>query len=183
MNISEEKKLIEKAKTDLKWFGEVYEVYFDKIYTFVSYMTRNKEVAEDIVSQTFEKAMLNIDTFEYRGYSFGAWLYRIARNLVYDRSKSKKDNNYSAEEIYDFVSDESISLVEKIEDQEMIELIRLGLEELKEEQKEVLVLRYVEGYSIKEVCEILSKSEDSVKSLAKRGIKILKQRVIEKYEG
>ena len=89
MTLEQETELVERAKKDLKAFGELYDLYFPKLYGFIVYMVGNQAEAEDIVSNAFEKAMLNIDKYEYRGVRFGAWLFRIAKNLVYDRGKVK----------------------------------------------------------------------------------------------
>jgi RNA polymerase sigma-70 factor (ECF subfamily) len=140
-------------------------------------MVGNTPEAEDIVSEAFEKAMLNIDKYEYKGYSFGAWLYRIARNIVYDRSKLNKTTSLDA--IEPFIKSNVKGPEDVAQDEEEIEQLHKMLANVKAEQREVLMLRYVEGYSIKEVTDILDKTEDSIKSLAKRGLKALKQSALE----
>lgn len=171
--IEEEKKLVKLAKKDLRAFSELYNLYVKKIYSFVVYMTGNHTEAEDIVSETFEKAMLNIDKFEYRGYSFGAWLFKIAKNLVYDKSKGKK--NLSLEDIQEIIRDDTYKPEDIAEKRETSDQIHKLLFKLKDEQREVMILRYIEEYSIREVCQITGRSEDSVKSLAKRALSNLKQ--------
>jgi len=171
VNLLEEQKLIEKSKNDLKAFGALYDLYVKKIYSFVAYLVGNNTEAEDIVSETFEKAMLNLEKFEYRGYSFGAWLYKIARNLVYDRSKSKR--HVSLDEVENFLGDSDLNPETLVEKSEKSTILNNLISKLKKEQREVIYLRYIQKYSIKEVCKILDKSEDSVKSLAKRGIQRL----------
>lgn len=173
IDLNDEKKLVEAAKKDLNKFGEVYDLYVKKIYSYVAYLVGNSQAAEDIVSETFEKAMLNIDKFEYRGYSFGAWLYTIARNLVYDKSKSKK--TLSLDEIETFIGskeDDPEDLYEKKNNSDYLKSILLTLND---EQREIVYLRYIQDYSIKEVCKMTGRSEDSVKSLCKRALSKLKE--------
>lgn len=173
MDIEEEIKIVEMAKNDLKAFEQLYELYVRKIYSYVASMVGNNVDAEDIVSETFEKAMLNIDKYEYRGYTFGAWLYRIARNLVYDRSRNKKVVQMPDQE---FVSNEvdlepEISFEKGAQSEYLLEL----LGQLNEDQREIVILRYMQGYSINEVSDMLDKTEDSIKSLAKRALQNLRE--------
>lgn len=173
IDLHEEQKLVESAKNDIDSFGIIYENYSKKLYSFVFYMVRSHEITEDIVSSTFEKAMLNLERYEFQGYSFGAWLYRIARNLVYDRSKA---HNFSSLEELDFLakSDDKEPEQSAIEN-ERRDLLKELMAVLKDDQREIIYLRYVQEYSIKEVCIITGKSEDSIKSLAKRGLAKLRE--------
>jgi RNA polymerase sigma-70 factor, ECF subfamily len=163
-----EQQLVQAAKKDLQSFAQLYQLYVKKIYAYVAYLVGNGQEAEDIVSETFERAMLHIDKFEYRGFSFGAWLYRIARNLVYDRSK--KRTHVSLDNIEKFVASEDDDPQDIASFDEEMQIINKLLKQLKEEQQEIIYLRYVQKYSIQEVCDLTGKTEDSVKSLAKRGL-------------
>ncbi len=174
-----EQQIVEKAKGDLKAFEELYELYVRKIYSYVASMIGNNSDAEDIVSETFEKAMLNIDKYEYRGYSFGAWLYRIARNLVYDRTRNNRTIQLPDYEIKS--ENHSIEPENYVQRDELTENLYKSLDELSPDQKEIITLRYIQGYSIKEVCEITERTEDSIKSLAKRALQSLRE-LNEKYE-
>ena len=88
---SKEQKLIKDCLGgDLKKFGGLYELYIDKIYKFIYFKTHHKETAEDLVSQTFFKALENIKGFDPSKGKFSSWLYRIARNCVIDYYRTKK---------------------------------------------------------------------------------------------
>ena len=89
--ISEEK-LILLAKKDRKNFKLLYTKYFEKIYLFLLRRAENEDLAQDLTQQTFVKAMLNIEKFEFKGFPFSSWLYRIGLNELnlYYREKKKK---------------------------------------------------------------------------------------------
>ena len=74
--------LIERAKTDKDAFGQLYELYYTRIYNYVYYRTGNVEDAEDLTARIFERAMQHIGRYQNQGVPFSAWLYRIAHNLV-----------------------------------------------------------------------------------------------------
>lgn len=175
IDLEREKQLVTNAKEDINAFGELYDLYISKIYGYVAHMVGNNQDCEDIVSEVFEKAMLNIDRFEYRGYTFGSWLYKIARNCVYDFSKSNTKKPISIDEFDEFLSKDDLNPEKTVEIEISSKKLISSLDYLKEEQKEVIYLRYIEEYTIKEVCDILNKSEDSVKSLAKRALTRLRE--------
>ncbi|HEX6383892.1 MAG TPA: sigma-70 family RNA polymerase sigma factor, partial [Anaerolineae bacterium] len=78
----DETALIERAKTDKEAFGQVYELYVDRIYNYVYYRTGNVADAEDLTARVFVRAMQHIGRYRDQGVPFSAWLYRIAHNLV-----------------------------------------------------------------------------------------------------
>jgi RNA polymerase sigma-70 factor (ECF subfamily) len=176
--MQDEKELIKQAKAgcetgDFRAFGQLYEKYFDKIYSYVVSMTKNHEAAEDVVSITFEKAIENISSYEDRGYSFGAWLYRIARNETMDYfKKENKVTRFEESEV--LISRGNVSY-NKGEELVLQEKLWKQIEKLDDYNKEVIVLRYIEGYSIKETAKILEKTEDAIKSAAKRAMKDLRK--------
>jgi RNA polymerase sigma-70 factor (ECF subfamily) len=86
----------------LDYFSELYETYFDKIYKFVFLKTYDKELAQDITSETFLKALDKINTFKNnKESSFNAWIYRIAYNLIIDDYKVA-NRKVSIEEVLEF---------------------------------------------------------------------------------
>lgn len=172
--LEEEKKLIERAKKSPEAFGELYDLYFDSIFTYIVYRVSGREQAEDITSQVFEKAMKSIQRFEWQGYSYGSWLYKIAHNLIIDSYKAKKDTVSIEESI--LIKDEEEENIEFVtkKDLDLSKLLR-AIEILPTEQREIVYLRYVKELSIKETVEVTGKSVDSVKSLAKRALNNLKK--------
>ncbi|MBP9759323.1 sigma-70 family RNA polymerase sigma factor [Candidatus Dojkabacteria bacterium] len=170
-----ERSIVEKAKTDMESFGILYDMYVDDVFRFVYYKISNKEEAEDITAKTFEKALRAIKRFKWKGYSFKTWLFVIAKNIVIDTFKAKKIN-ISIEQLNFDIKDEENSTVEESLELNMNrkELLN-ALSKLTDEHKEILILRYIEDLSIKEVMQISGKTMDSVKSLTKRALQRLKE--------
>ena len=177
LTAQEEIALVQLAKKDLGAFAKIYDAYFPKLYGYVVYLVGNHTEAEDIVSESFEKAMLNLNRYEYRGFTFGAWLFKIARNLVFDKAKAREtvslENTLNADSIAASNSG-SQTLEVQVVDQIDSEQIRKLINKLKVEQREAVVLRYIDGYSIKETAIITGRTEDSVKSACKRALIKLK---------
>ena len=77
-----ESALVARAKKDSQAFGELYERYVDRVYSYVYSRVQNVEDAEDLTARIFYRALDRLDGYEDRGLPFGAWLFRIAHNLV-----------------------------------------------------------------------------------------------------
>lgn len=176
-DLKKEKELIEKAKKDIEFFGVLYDKYVDDVFRFVYYKIGNKEEAEDITGKTFEKAIKSIQTFTWKGFSFKTWLFVIAKNLVIDTFKSRKQVLSIEQMNFDTRDDESRTVEEVTEIKLRRQDLMRALSNLSDEYKEILILRYIEDLSIKEVMEISGKTVDSVKSLTKRALKKLKETI------
>ncbi len=83
---TEERLLVEAAQKDPSRFGELYENNFERVYAFIARRVRDRDVVEDLTSDVFHKALTNLGRFEWRGVPFAAWLFRIAANVIADRS-------------------------------------------------------------------------------------------------
>jgi RNA polymerase sigma-70 factor (ECF subfamily) len=161
----DERLLIEAAQSDPARFGELYEENFSRVYAFVSRRVHNRQEAQDLTSQVFERALANIRRFEWRGTPFAAWLYRMASNAIADHYQSK------ARELplHDPpVTDEELQQVER-----RATLARY-VERLPAEQRRVVVLRFFEGRSIREIAGQIGKSEGAVKQLQWRALQKLR---------
>ncbi len=82
MDLDREKYLVLQAKIDASAFGELYDEYYGKIFSYVLKRTADVVASQDITSEVFLKALDNIKLFEWRGIHFSAWLYRIADNEI-----------------------------------------------------------------------------------------------------
>jgi RNA polymerase sigma-70 factor, ECF subfamily len=92
-DIRKENEIIERSKKDVQAFGEIYETYFDRIFNFIHRQTDDEETAGDLCSQTFVNALNSLPKYQFRGFPFSAWLYKIAGNEVnkyYRKNKGKK---------------------------------------------------------------------------------------------
>jgi RNA polymerase sigma-70 factor (ECF subfamily) len=181
-----EKQLVEEARKNPEAFGRLFEEYYPKILKYTIYRTGNAEAARDITSETFFKAFKNLWKFRWIGTTFSAWLYRIAGNTVIDYFRSRKFEPISLEYAIEMGNIPELSSRQDLEDeimqaQEQLDRnreyteIKHGLLKLPAHYQEVLVLRFIEGHKIEEICAILGKKEGTVKSLISRGVSMLKQ--------
>src|ERR1041385_2472878 len=84
---ADERRLVEAAQQDRTCFGAVYEKYFELVYAYVARRVRDRAATEDLTSEVFRKALANLPRFKWTGAPFGAWLLRIAANLIADRAR------------------------------------------------------------------------------------------------
>ncbi|MDP2929988.1 MAG: RNA polymerase sigma factor [bacterium] len=178
MTLREEKELVRKAKKDSEAFGRLYDEHYRKIFGYVLRRTGNIETTQDIVSETFLKALKNLWKFKWQNVPFSSWLYRIASNEIVNFYRHKKPAvslASIAEPVFEKDILEGISLAQERlkEHQDFLEIRKqIGL--LPEKYQQVLALRFFESKQIKEIAEILGKREGTIKSLVHRGLKRLK---------
>src|SRR5689334_17777350 len=82
-----ERDLVGAAPADPSRFADLYERHFERIYAFIARRIRDRAETEDLTSEVFHRALINVRRFEWRGTPFAAWLYRIAHNAIADRAK------------------------------------------------------------------------------------------------
>ena len=169
---ADERLLIEAAQKDPARFAELYELNFERVYAYAIRRVGNRAEAEDLTAEVFHHALANLKRFEWRGIPFAAWLFRIAGNLLSDRWQR------SGREVADDSQIESaqVSPIEIEEVERRGTLFRL-VSTLPEEQRRVVVLRFVEQRSIKEVAREVRKTEGAVKQLQFRALKFLRARM------
>lgn len=164
----DEAELIARAKTDKEAFGELYEVYVDRIYNYVYYRTGNVEDAEDLTARIFFKAMQHISNYHDRGVPFSAWLYRIAHNLVanWHRDRSRR-KIISLDDIVQWQAPEKGPefVTQLMEDKDAL---LTAIRRLPADRQELLILKFVERLSNAEIGEIMGRSEGAIKSLYHR---------------
>jgi RNA polymerase sigma-70 factor (ECF subfamily) len=170
----DEARLIQKAKFDPKAFGELYERYIKKIYTYIYYRVGNHADAEDLTSRVFQKAFIHLPGYEHQGLPFSAWLYRIAHNMVANwyRDQSRRKIVGLDEATHHSAGEEPGSAMERTADREMLLKI---IRQLSADKQQVLILKFAEGYSNTEIGVILGKTEGAVKSLYHRTLLQLKE--------
>ncbi len=171
---ADERLLIEAAQKDPARFAELYENNFERVYAYVVRRVGDRTETEDLTSEVFHHALANLRRFEWRGIPFAAWLFRIAANLISDRwqHKSRERGTDDVEQI----ESEPASSVEFEEVERRATLFRL-VDTLPAEQRRVVVLRFVEQKSIKEVAREIRKTEGAVKQLQFRALSSLRARM------
>jgi len=90
MNLEQEGELVERAKSNSKAFGKLYDWYYVKIIGYVLKRTASIEVAQDVTSEVFFKALKNLGQFHWRGIPFSSWLYRIATHEITNHFRKSK---------------------------------------------------------------------------------------------
>lgn len=180
----DEKKQIEKAKKDPRAFTELYDKYYSQIFGYILKRVANLEIAQDVTSETFLKALKNLWQFRWRNIPFSSWLYRIANNETANYFRKQKGGWVPLEKIAEPASADNLQM-EFIEAQEELKkhqdfLKAQGkISKLPLKYQEVIVLRFFEKKQIKEVSEILGKKEGTIKSLLHRGLEKLRKEFFE----
>jgi RNA polymerase sigma-70 factor (ECF subfamily) len=178
---ADERRLVEAAQQDRACFGAVYEKYFELVYAYVARRVRDRAATEDLTSEVFRKALANLSRFKWTGAPFGAWLLRIASNLIADRAKRKRvageDQSHSPEELPDRGASGSAQAQQSdLEEAERrAGVIRL-VEELPDDQRRVVRMRFAEEKSIGEIAAELNRSEGAVKQLQFRALQTLRKK-------
>lgn len=172
--LEKEHKLVEQAKKDPACFTELYDRYFEAIYRYVYRRVNSPETAEDLVSQTFFDALSHLKSYEFKGYPFSAWLYKIAHNnvLKWYRSNSRYQK-VDLDNIVELRSDEDVvnDLSIKNERGE----VTFYLEQLDYEDRELIRLKYFEEVSNIEIGQIMGVTANNVGVKLYRALKKLKQ--------
>jgi RNA polymerase sigma-70 factor (ECF subfamily) len=169
---ADERLLIEAAQKDPARFAELYELNFERVYAYVVQRVRDRAETEDLTAEVFHQALANLKRFEWRGIPFAAWLFRIAANLMSDRWQR------SGREVADDTQlDSAQANPTEIEDVERRATLYRLVDTLPNEQRRVVVLRFVEQKSIKEVAREVRKTEGAVKQLQFRALTNLRARM------
>lgn len=176
--------LVELArKGDAEAFGQLYDHYQGAVYRFLFYRTRSQVLAEDLTSETFFRALRSMTNFRWQGKDFGAWLMTIARNLATDHFKAGRTRlEMTTEDMgqHDDATEGPESLVLASLTNEML---LNALTELPDEQRDCLVMRFLQGMSIAETAAVLGRSDGAVKQLQLRGVRNLAKLMPEGIRG
>jgi RNA polymerase sigma-70 factor (ECF subfamily) len=159
---------------DLNAFDQLYMLHVEPVYRFLHRRTLIREIAEDLTSSTFIKAMESIRSFNPEKGELRAWLYRIARNLMIDYYRSTRPT-VDIESVWDLPSDDIASLAtEKHIDAAML---REAMQSLNADQREIVMLRVWEGLSYKEIAMLTGKSETNAKVIFSRAVSSLRSQL------
>lgn len=181
----QESALVTRAtQRELEAFGQLYTLYFDRIYRYVRLKLGNVADAEDITSTVFFNAWRTIHNFSpQRESSFAAWLFRLAHNAVVDRFRGMHDTvSLDAAEQRPSIHTVLPSPEAQIERKLTITELSVALGLLTDEQREVVLLRFVEGMSAREVGDIMGKQEGAVRGMQFRAIEALRRAMTHRYE-
>jgi len=181
---TEERRLVEAAQSDPACFGDLYEHSFAVVYAYISRRIHDRSETEDLTAEVFRKALTNLPRFKWTGAPFAAWLFRIASNLIADRSKRKaREQSATAFDAESEIAGnpkltKQTQQVELEECERRAHLFKL-VEGLVEDQRRVVVMRFAEEKSIRDIANDLGRSEGAIKQLQFRALANLRTKLAE----
>lgn len=170
--ICNEAELAERAsKHDQAAFAELYNAYVDKIYKYVYYKVGNATDAEDLCEQVFLRAWEAIGRYRWCGYPFSSWLYKLAHNLVVDHYRTRRDPMPLSDVL--FTANEPEDPENALHNAVEVAELQTAISQLTSEQKQVIALKFIEGYKNAEIAEMMNKKEGAVRALQYRALRSL----------
>ena len=173
------KQILKEAQNgDTKAFALIYDHFSAKIYKFIFFRVGHKEVAEDVLSDTFVKGWQKINQVNSPA-AFSAWLYQIAKNNIIDYYRLKKET-VALEDVQDFLEDEinPVDLTNlNIQQKKILDV----LHELPNDQQEVIKYKFFEDLTNEEIAYVLGKNEGAIRVIQHRAISKLKELLNKKY--
>lgn len=167
--LDDERNLVKRAiARDRDAFARLYDRFVDKIYRYVYFKVGSRTEAEDLTAQAFLKAWEAIGAYQYTERPFAAWLYRIAHNLVVDHFRTRRD--VSSLEDLPPMEERQQDLDDIISQRLTADVLRRAMTRLTLEQQQVLVLRFLEGYSTEQVAHLMGKNPGAVRTLQHRAL-------------
>jgi RNA polymerase sigma-70 factor (ECF subfamily) len=179
LRVASDEALVARAKHDLEAFGWLYDQYVEEVYHFVYRRVKNHATAEEITARVFHRALEQLRRFEWRGVPFGAWLMRVAANLIHDHDGHAQRHI----SLQDWVNDgaDMVGADASVEDQyaarQTTNVVWQAVAILPRVHQQVLVLRFAHEMSIREIAHAMGRSEGAVKQLLFRAMKRLRQRL------
>ncbi|WP_428910431.1 RNA polymerase sigma factor SigW [Niallia sp. Krafla_26] len=178
------KRIKQVIKGDQNAFGEIVEMYKDKVFQISYRILGNRHEAEDIAQEAFVRAYVNIRSYN-SDYKFSTWLFRITTNLCIDRIRKKKPDYYLDAEVagtegltmYSQIPSSTRLPEDDVESLELQDTIQKEIMKLPEKYRSVIVLKYIEELSLNEISEILEMPLGTVKTRIHRGREALRKRL------
>lgn len=168
-----EKKQFRLAGIDPEKFDWFFDKYYDRIFAYAYWQTGDHDTAADVASETFQRAWEKRRRFRWQGYTFGAWLFQIARRVLSHhrrRERTRGETEFVPER--DDLPVEAVGTT-RIERDLDAELIRRALRELKPDPFEVVVLHHFVGMTTKQIAIVTQRPEGTVKSHLRRARTVL----------
>jgi len=175
------RRLAAQASSEPSAFGELYDIYVDRVHAFAYRMLGSRADAEDITAEAFTRALANLGTFSWQRGGFGAWLMRIARNLCYDllRRKARATGPLPESDLPDLIGP---GPEQAVITGESLQRLRREVDALPDSQREAVLLKYAAGLSNREISEVTGRSPTAVSSLLNRVTAKLRERLAEDDE-
>lgn len=164
-------------------FDEIYDNYHQDLYRFIFYMVKDKQVTEDLVQEVYIKILKSQSSFKGDS-SQKTWLFSIARYTTIDYFRSKKRMKERILEFFDWgekgelLKDNQPLPEELLIEDEQMQLVYQYLDKCSADQRSVLILRFIQSFSIRETADILNFSESKVKTVQHRGLRVIKKHLL-----
>lgn len=173
----DEGELVAAAKEDPAAFGALYELYVDRVYRYAYRRVGTHHDAEDVTAQAFQQALAALPKYEWRGLPFGAWLFRIAANVINRRGRTG-NREIAVEDVSVFSFQEALDddPMDRVTRDELAEELNELIETLPADQQRVLVLKFSHGLKNREIGDLMGRSEGAVKQLVHRALVNLRTR-------
>ena len=171
----QERLLIERAQTDPVAFAALYERYVDRIYNYIYQRTGNRSDAEDLTARAFLKAFANLGRYTFRGVPFSAWLYRIAHNLVANWHRDRKRRQVVSLDALVLRSEDEQRPEDVTQNREEVRILRDTIRQLPTQRQQLLILKFSEGLTNREIGQIMGRTEGAIKSLYHRTLLALRK--------
>ncbi|MBN1618731.1 RNA polymerase sigma factor [Candidatus Dojkabacteria bacterium] len=162
ISLEKDKIDVKKAQNDKNYFAAIYDRYYTRIFLYIKKKVNDKELSEDLASVTFEKALKNLDYFKWQGISFASWLFRIARNTVFDYFRSAKNRR-----VVNIIDESTIESKNKedfeislIRDETELKLYE-SISKLSVNDQYLVYYKYFERMSIDEISDKLNISKSN----------------------
>ncbi len=175
---TDEASLIARAQRgDRDAFSRLYERHVQAIYRYIYMRVNDTHLAEDVTADVFVRALEGIEKFDYRGVPFSAWLYRIARDRVVDhyRVQSRRQSAPLSESLACPEPGPHDAVVDDMDRQRL----NACLEKLSEEQRQVVIMRFMEHRRSEDIAQLLGKTAVAVRSLQHRALASLSRMMAE----
>jgi RNA polymerase sigma-70 factor, ECF subfamily len=160
------------AQADRAAFGVLYRRYLERVYGYCFYVLGDHHDAEDATERTFLAALATVDRFTDRGASFRAWLFRIAHNQIANALRGKRRRRTTT---IDAVAEPAGGLdpAQALDRADEARRLRQALGGLPDDRRQVLILRFVDGLTAREIGQVLGRSEGAVRVLQHRALRDL----------
>ena len=172
--IAAEWELVRRAQQyDEDALRQLYETYYPKIYNYAFLQMGDVPAAEDLASDVMLKMIESIQSYQFRGLPFGAWVFRIARNRLIDlhRRRKRRGEVDLSETLTTALANPQVLAERALERGQL----QVAMKHLTDEQRHVIVLKFIEGYDNRSVGKIMGRSEGAVKSLQHRALGALRR--------
>lgn len=157
-------------------FALLYDKYVDAVFRYVLFRVGDRELAEDVTSETFLRALRRISSVTYQGRDVGAWFVTIARNLVLDHVKSSRFRlEVTTAEVDDSGHVDEIGPEQQVLAGATRSALLDCVRQLGDDQRECIVLRFLQGLSVAETAVVMARNEGAVKALQHRAVRRLAQ--------